>query len=287
MAGNMEKQTRALIWELVHDLLNLALLNGRGRWHAFPPWKKQTIRVRKSNPPTTRSVNRGLPKTYLMILKISLIILTVTLGIIGGIEIANAQENYTLTGSTFNAYAETDLDSVFLKLFNADSSLYDSGYSNNHEYTLSITTVGIDDLPNIPTEFNISAYPNPANPSMKVAFEIPKTGNYTIESFDLLGRQLAQVNKHFEPGSYEIPYGGAGTASGMQIIRVRGEGYNKTTKVTFLDGGIGSGFGNIEGGSNTSRFAKTLAKTAENLEFRLTAEKEGYEPYDTLLSIDA
>lgn len=61
MAGSMEKQTRALLWELLRELPNLSLLNGKGCWNVFPRWKKGRIRYKKTNPPVSQTVCRGSP----------------------------------------------------------------------------------------------------------------------------------------------------------------------------------------------------------------------------------
>ncbi|MEA2077939.1 MAG: T9SS type A sorting domain-containing protein, partial [Candidatus Marinimicrobia bacterium] len=279
--GNWEKRIKATAWDAFRDMPNVNHINGEGQWHVFPCFKRlrNKLKIKIFNKSPLKLTNaRGPPYQST---KLSIIFVIILFVMLMGTIFAFGQETYTLSGNITDPVAGIGLDSVLLKLFTADSIVQDSSFSDNGNYSLTMTVTETDPL-DMPSDFNISAYPNPVNPSTIISFNISEAGNYTIESFDLSGRKLSTFNRYFEAGQYQTSYGGTNTASGMQLIRIFGEDYNKTVKVTFLDGGNGSGFGIISCNTNIN---KSLKKTMENIDVLLTADKEGHSSYDTLLTL--
>ena len=93
----------------------------------------------------------------------------------------------------------------------------------------------------MPTEFAVRQnYSNPFNPETRIAYEIPKAGEVTIEIFDLTGRKVRTlVHASEQPGSYQVVWDGRNDAgrivsSGTYIYVMRCGGYQKRMKAVFL-----------------------------------------------------
>ncbi len=89
---------------------------------------------------------------------------------------------------------------------------------NGKEYG-SITS--IDDRENnfLPTEFNISAYPNPFNSSTRITLELPNSGNLDVKVYDILGREVTSIfHGEVLPGTQRFNFDAKYLASGTYII---------------------------------------------------------------------
>ena len=93
----------------------------------------------------------------------------------------------------------------------------------------------------IPDAFGVKQnIPNPFNPETRIAYEIPKAGEVTIEVFDLTGRKVRTlVHASEQPGSYQIVWDGRNDAgrtvsSGTYIYVMRCGTYQKRMKAVFL-----------------------------------------------------
>ena len=96
---------------------------------------------------------------------------------------------------------------------------------------------GVSDLDNlVPKTYSLSQnYPNPFNPLTKIRYEIPKEGNISIKVFDILGREITTLlNKHEQPGRYEIEWNAHNFASGIYFYRLQVESFIETKKMILL-----------------------------------------------------
>jgi hypothetical protein len=51
---------------------------------------------------------------------------------------------------------------------------------------------GVDDYDvAVPEGYRIGAFPNPYNPSTSLVFEVPRSGNYDVDLFNVLGQKIA------------------------------------------------------------------------------------------------
>jgi hypothetical protein len=69
---------------------------------------------------------------------------------------------------------------------------------------------------NIPLKFDLTAYPNPFNPSTRIRYSIPSASLVDLEVFDILGNKVAVlVNEEKPAGVYEVEFSAkGGSASG-------------------------------------------------------------------------
>ena len=83
-------------------------------------------------------------------------------------------------------------------------------------------------------------FPNPFNPSTKIAFELPKASHVTLKIYDVLGREVAQVADQNYPAGYNETtwYGingdGEQVASGVYFCRITAGAWSKVIKMMML-----------------------------------------------------
>ena len=84
-------------------------------------------------------------------------------------------------------------------------------------------------------------YPNPFNPTTNIKYEIPRDANVSIKIYDLLGREVFNVNEYKTAGSYEVLFDGSNLASGLYFYSIEaspstgsGRGYFETKKMVLI-----------------------------------------------------
>ncbi|MDP1675508.1 MAG: CotH kinase family protein [Bacteroidota bacterium] len=92
----------------------------------------------------------------------------------------------------------------------------------------------------IPNQFELSAFPNPFNPSTTIRYSIPGAQTVSIKIFDVLGREV----KYFyegakETGSYSLRWDGRTTSgvmvgSGIYYLRIETENFSMTKKLMVM-----------------------------------------------------
>ncbi|MCH8566960.1 MAG: T9SS type A sorting domain-containing protein [Balneolales bacterium] len=89
------------------------------------------------------------------------------------------------------------------------------------------------DLPNkLSLEQN---YPNPFNPSTMIRFDLPASGEVTLDVFDVNGRRVATVlNQHMSAGTHSIQFDASSLASGTYMYRLQSAGEVVTRMMTLI-----------------------------------------------------
>ena len=78
----------------------------------------------------------------------------------------------------------------------------------------------------LPTEFAVSVYPNPFNPSTTISYDLPEGAPVSVIIYDVLGQQVRHLISQFNStGRYSVQWDardnqGRGVASGVYIARV-------------------------------------------------------------------
>ena len=93
-----------------------------------------------------------------------------------------------------------------------------------------------EDKPGKPVNFALLPnYPNPFNPDTRISFTVPRTGDVTLEVFNLLGQRVALLQQGvLAPGSYTRNFDGSGLASGTYLCRMSAPGYTQTRKLVLV-----------------------------------------------------
>ena len=84
----------------------------------------------------------------------------------------------------------------------------------------------------IPASFNLSQnYPNPFNSMTNIKWQMLNSGNAKIILFDLLGKEVAVVvNKHLQPGTYQVTFDAKDLPSGIYFYRLYVDNINYDMK---------------------------------------------------------
>ncbi len=85
----------------------------------------------------------------------------------------------------------------------------------------------------VPGKFEISAYPNPFNSSVRLKFARAKTGWHTLEIFDLAGRKIL-TRPIFLGGDFEMLFNPEVLATGIYFARVSGISGIARTRLVYL-----------------------------------------------------
>jgi hypothetical protein len=93
----------------------------------------------------------------------------------------------------------------------------------------------------IPEEYRLySPYPNPFNPTTKVAYDIPKDGKIELVIFDINGRLVRVLDiSNIRAGHHEVEWdakdnSGNGVSAGVYFVRFTSETYYDTKKILLL-----------------------------------------------------
>ena len=86
-----------------------------------------------------------------------------------------------------------------------------------------------------PTEYSISNYPNPFNPTTTVNYQLPQNGFVTIKVFDVLGKEVATlVNENKSAGYYNANFDASKLTSGVYIYTITANNFMLSKKMLLV-----------------------------------------------------
>lgn len=94
-----------------------------------------------------------------------------------------------------------------------------------------------DDISNneIPTNFTLSNYPNPFNPSTTIQYTLPVAGFTEIVVYNTLGEAIQTlVSEYKSEGIYNVNFNASGLPSGMYIYTLRVGNHLETSKLILM-----------------------------------------------------
>lgn len=98
-------------------------------------------------------------------------------------------------------------------------------------------TISVD----APTEYKLyNNFPNPFNPSTKIAFELPRASHVTLTVYDILGREVAEIaNRNYPAGYSEVLWNGLNksgeqVASGVYLYRISAGKWSAVRKMMMI-----------------------------------------------------
>jgi hypothetical protein len=111
---------------------------------------------------------------------------------------------------------------------------------NSMNATLAVTKKA-GEGESMPTIYKLSQnYPNPFNPTTMIEYEIPQSGEVSLEVYNILGEKIATlVNEVKEAGFYTVQWNGkdanqARVASGVYFYRVHAGSFSSVKKMMLL-----------------------------------------------------
>jgi len=148
-------------------------------------------------------------------------------------------------------------------------------------YTIELTGVRPD--AGVPTTaLLLPNYPNPFNPSTTIRVSLPMAGRVRLSIYNILGQELGTRTADLTPGEYRVEWSARG-AAGVLFYSLEWRGTTTTRKMVQLDGGEGSGLGEmIPVGGISSVAAKPFAGPPI---FLLVASRLDYEPESTQVAL--
>ena len=112
-----------------------------------------------------------------------------------------------------------------------------SSTANSFLVTFVRTTVGINVISSVvPDEYSLgNNYPNPFNPSTKINFSIPNTGNVELNVYDSKGSLVSRlVNQKLNAGVYEYEFNAVNLPSGAYFYRLNAENFVQTKRMVLV-----------------------------------------------------
>ncbi len=85
------------------------------------------------------------------------------------------------------------------------------------------------------TEYSISNYPNPFNPTTTINYQLPQDGLVTIKIYDMLGKEVSTlVNEFKNTGRYNVSFNASNLASGTYLYQLKVNDFVATKKLVLL-----------------------------------------------------
>ncbi|CAN5432672.1 hypothetical protein BH10BAC5_BH10BAC5_23470 [soil metagenome] len=93
-------------------------------------------------------------------------------------------------------------------------------------------TIGLE----IPPSFKLyQNFPNPFNPTTKIAYDLPSIAHVSLKVFDILGNEVETlVNELQNAGSYSISFNSSKLAGGIYFYKLETEGFSKAKKMVLI-----------------------------------------------------
>lgn len=87
----------------------------------------------------------------------------------------------------------------------------------------------------VPSQFALfQNFPNPFNPTTKIRFNIPKSGNVSFKIYDITGKEVYSINEFKSAGQYEFTFDASKYASGLYFYKLESSTFSKTKKMVLI-----------------------------------------------------
>lgn len=87
----------------------------------------------------------------------------------------------------------------------------------------------------LPLSFDLSAYPNPFNPSTTITFNLPQAKHVSLMVFDVTGRMVIELaDERFLAGSHSVAFNGSDLPSGIYFARLNAGNVQRIQKMVLL-----------------------------------------------------
>ena len=88
----------------------------------------------------------------------------------------------------------------------------------------------------IPKEYSLGQnFPNPFNPTTKIRFDLPKSGNVTLTVYNMLGEEIATLaSENLSAGKYSVEWNASNFSNGLYLYRLSAGGFVGMKKMILL-----------------------------------------------------
>ncbi|MBI9072651.1 MAG: CotH kinase family protein [Melioribacteraceae bacterium] len=135
------------------------------------------------------------------------------------------------------SYSEQTDDISYGRYPNGTGAFQQMNPSFELENNNDVTAIGnSDEDSTIPKEFVLQQnYPNPFNPSTQIAVSIPKSGNYTLKVYNLLGQEVATLlNDQVSARTHKFNFDASNLTTGIYFYSFRGNNFSQTKKMMLV-----------------------------------------------------
>jgi photosystem II stability/assembly factor-like uncharacterized protein len=110
-----------------------------------------------------------------------------------------------------------------------------SVYKLNIQYTV-LTGVSENTISSVPDDFKLSQnFPNPFNPSTRITYSLPKSGNVVLKVYNELGKEVNTLVSAFKnAGTYEVTFNAEALTSGIYFYSLKADGFASTKKMLLI-----------------------------------------------------
>lgn len=165
-------------------------------------------------------------------------------GVVGGEDIL------TTVGRGVQSY--TDYDYVVTNGYTDDIVYYDvrayystEGTYSDPDYTAQFGRLEAEidnDLSEkntrslvVPTEYSITNYPNPFNPTTTINYQLPENGFVTIKVYDMIGKEIVTlVNENKSAGYHRVNFDASKLTSGVYIYTITANNFIQSKKMLLM-----------------------------------------------------
>ena len=125
--------------------------------------------------------------------------------------------------------------SIFL-LYSTENTFADPDYSvARFGTTLEKSNANNDTLSTKTSNYEISCYPNPFNPTATIKYQLPKAGYTILKIYNELGKEIKTlVNQYQTKGKYEEVFNASYLASGVYYYSLTSGNYYKSGKLLLI-----------------------------------------------------
>ena len=87
----------------------------------------------------------------------------------------------------------------------------------------------------VPTEFAVSQnYPNPFNPTTMISFQMPQSGAWSVDIYNIAGQRVQSMNGSHDAGYVDVEWDASNLASGVYFYKVVAGKESRTMKAVLL-----------------------------------------------------
>ncbi|MCD6162363.1 MAG: T9SS type A sorting domain-containing protein [candidate division Zixibacteria bacterium] len=154
----------------------------------------------------------------------------------GHIEDLNGNEFFFVPVQTDEPAPYTDAVQVWVSaVHSVQHNFLPLRYSINYENQHHSQPKAATDT-NLPDKFAMHpAYPNPFNAETIIKYDLPQDCQVSIQVYDLLGREVANLVDEFKSAGYhQVVFNAAEYSSGMYFYRIKADKFNKTLRMALI-----------------------------------------------------
>ncbi len=104
-----------------------------------------------------------------------------------------------------------------------------------YSYEVDELPVGSSSGNNTPTNFQLSVFPNPFNPTTTISYFIPDSGQVRLSVYDIEGRMVARLVEGMRnAGSHDVTFDASNLVSGIYLYRLEVGEYSSSRKMALV-----------------------------------------------------